>query len=53
MKRRGADLLAQTLAAAGVRKLFALSGNHVMPVFDAALHSTHTRPTILPPSTCV
>lgn len=37
MKRRGADLLAQTLAAAGVRKLFALSGNHVMPVFDAAL----------------
>jgi acetolactate synthase-1/2/3 large subunit len=37
MKRRGADLLAQTLAAARVRKLFALSGNHVMPVFDAAL----------------
>jgi acetolactate synthase-1/2/3 large subunit len=37
MKRRGADLLVRTLAAAGVRKLFALSGNHVMPVFDAAL----------------
>src|SRR5687767_15654486 len=36
MKRRGADLLAQTLAAARVRKVFALSGNHVMPVFDAA-----------------
>jgi len=34
---RGADLLAQSLAAAGARHLFALSGNHVMPVFDAAL----------------
>ena len=34
---RGADLLARTLAAAGARHLFALSGNHVMPVFDAAL----------------
>ena len=35
--RRGADLLARSLAAAGARHLFALSGNHVMPVFDAAL----------------
>src|SRR5688572_19395727 len=34
---RGADLLARTLAGAGVRHLFTLSGNHVMPVFDAAL----------------
>jgi acetolactate synthase-1/2/3 large subunit len=34
---RGADLLARSLAAAGARHLFALSGNHVMPVFDAAL----------------
>jgi len=34
---RGADVLARTLAAAGVRQVFALSGNHVMPVFDAAL----------------
>jgi acetolactate synthase-1/2/3 large subunit len=34
---RGADLLARTLAAAGVKHVFALSGNHVMPVFDAAL----------------
>src|SRR5262245_35046993 len=34
---RGADLLAHSLAAAGARHLFALSGNHVMPVFDAAL----------------
>ena len=37
MSLRGADLLARTLAAAGVRNVFALSGNHVMPVFDAAL----------------
>ena len=37
MKMRGADLLARTLAAAGTRHVFALSGNHVMPVFDAAL----------------
>ena len=37
MKLRGADVLARTLAAAGVRQVFTLSGNHVMPVFDAAL----------------
>ena len=37
MKLRGADVLARTLAAAGVRNVFTLSGNHVMPVFDAAL----------------
>ena len=36
-RKRGADLLARTLAGAGVRHLFTLSGNHVMPVFDAAL----------------
>jgi hypothetical protein len=34
---RGADLVARGLARAGVRHVFALSGNHVMPVFDAAL----------------
>ena len=34
---RGADVLARTLAAAGTRYVFALSGNHVMSVFDAAL----------------
>ncbi len=37
MSLRGADVLARTLAAAGVKQVFALSGNHVMPVFDAAL----------------
>jgi acetolactate synthase-1/2/3 large subunit len=35
--QRGADLVARTLERAGVRRLFALSGNHVMPIFDAAL----------------
>lgn len=39
MSVRGADLLARTLAAAGVKHVFALSGNHVMPVFDAALEA--------------
>ena len=34
---RGADALAQSLVHAGVKRLFTLSGNHVMPVFDAAL----------------
>jgi acetolactate synthase-1/2/3 large subunit len=34
---RGADIVARTLVAAGVKRVFALSGNHVMAVFDAAL----------------
>ena len=34
---RGADLLVRTLQRAGVRHLFTLSGNHIMPVFDAAI----------------
>jgi acetolactate synthase-1/2/3 large subunit len=35
--RRGADALAAALAAEGVQHVFTLSGNHIMPVFDAAL----------------
>jgi acetolactate synthase-1/2/3 large subunit len=34
---RGADAFVATLAAAKVRRIFTLSGNHVMPVFDAAI----------------
>lgn len=34
---RGADILARAIARAGVRRLFTLSGNHVMAVFDAAI----------------
>ena len=36
---RGADILARALAAAGVRHLFSLSGNQIMPVYDAALEA--------------
>ncbi len=36
-KHRGADALAQAIAASGARRIFTLSGNHIMPVFDAAL----------------
>ena len=46
-KFRGADALVQSLRALGVRRVFTLSGNHIMPVFDAALDAgielIHTR----------
>jgi acetolactate synthase-1/2/3 large subunit len=37
---RGADVLARTLAHAGTRYLFSLSGNHIMPVYDAAIDAS-------------
>ncbi len=44
---RGADALVRALLAAGTRTLFSLSGNHIMPVYDALLGSgiglIHTR----------
>lgn len=44
---RGADLLVQTLAGAGVRTIFSLSGNQIMPVYDACIDAgiriVHTR----------
>ena len=44
---RGADLLVRALQAAGVTRLFSLSGNHIMEVFDALVGSgieiVHTR----------
>ena len=44
---RGADSLVQTLALAGVERIFALSGNQIMPIFDACLEAgielVHTR----------
>jgi acetolactate synthase-1/2/3 large subunit len=47
MAQRGADVLARALAQGGVRRLFSLSGNHVMAVYDAALDArlaiTHVR----------
>ena len=36
-RHRGADALVEAIAATGARHVFTLSGNHVMPVFDAAL----------------
>ena len=53
MTYRGADALVETLSAAGIRQLFTLSGNHVMPVFDATvgtqvklLHTRHEAATV-------
>ncbi len=46
-RTRGADLLAQTLAAAGVTRIFSLSGNQIMPIYDACIDAgiriIHTR----------
>ncbi len=36
---RGADILARSLARGGARCVFALSGNHIVPVFDAAIEA--------------
>ncbi len=36
-KMRGADIVARALDGAGYRTVFTLSGNHIMPVFDAAI----------------
>lgn len=44
---RGADILARSLAAAGLTRIFSLSGNHIMPIYDAAIEAklaiTHVR----------
>jgi acetolactate synthase I/II/III large subunit len=34
---RGADALVKALSTAGVKHVFTLSGNHIMPVFDACI----------------
>lgn len=34
---RGADLLARTLEHLGVTRIFSLSGNHIMPLYDALI----------------
>ncbi len=36
---RGADIVAQSLARLGCRRVFTLSGNHIMSIFDAAIES--------------
>jgi acetolactate synthase-1/2/3 large subunit len=44
---RGADLIARTLELSGSTKVYALSGNHIMPIYDAAIGTSleliHTR----------
>ena len=46
-KHRGADALVTTLQRAGIDTIYALSGNHIMPLFDALFESgirlIHTR----------
>lgn len=36
---RGADIVARTLEKLGTEKVFTLSGNHIMSIFDAALET--------------
>jgi len=36
-RHRGADALVRAMVNAGVRRIFTLSGNHIMSIFDAAL----------------
>ncbi len=47
VRHRGADALVKTLQRAGTRAVFTLSGNHIMPVYDALIGSgirlVHTR----------
>ena len=46
-KTRGADLLVRALKVAGTGEIFTLSGNQIMPIFDACLDEEidliHTR----------
>src|SRR6266700_8428944 len=46
-RHRGADALVRAMETAGVGRIFTLSGNHIMSVFDAALDAgialIHTR----------
>src|ERR1700681_1912971 len=46
-RQRGADALVRAMTNAGVHRVFTLSGNHIMPVFDAAIDAgialVHTR----------
>jgi acetolactate synthase-1/2/3 large subunit len=51
--RRGADRVVDALLAAGVRHLFSLSGNQIMPIYDATIgrglgiiHTRHEAATV-------
>lgn len=50
---RGADILVETLVQAGVKRIFSLSGNQIMPVYDACIdagiaihHTRHEASTV-------
>jgi acetolactate synthase-1/2/3 large subunit len=50
---RGADIVVRALRLAGIDAVFALSGNHIMPIFDAAfgapiklVHARHEAATV-------
>jgi acetolactate synthase I/II/III large subunit len=47
ISNRGADAIVETFKLAGVKTIFTLSGNHIMPIFDALIDSgirlIHTR----------
>jgi len=50
---RGCDALLDAIKTAGVKRIFTLSGNHIMPVFDAAfdagiplIHTRHEAATV-------
>ena len=52
-ERRGCDALLDAIRTAGVSRIFTLSGNHIMPVFDAAfdagialIHTRHEAATV-------
>ena len=52
-ERRGCDALLDAIKTAGVSRIFTLSGNHIMPVFDAAfdagiplIHTRHEAATV-------
>src|SRR2546423_7036941 len=38
-KLRGADIVARSLARLGCERVFTLSGNHIMSIFDAAIEA--------------
>lgn len=51
---RGADIVANSLARLGCERIFTLSGNHIMSIFDAVLETKihlSTFDTKLPPCT--
>ena len=47
ISKRGADAIVETFKLAGIKTIFTLSGNHIMPIFDALIDSgirlIHTR----------